>query len=163
LDAIAGVGGDDAVNVMVGKLGDRTLVKALLDAAARGARVRIMLDPAVKVNQAVAAEMLQDVTGILEVRWIEAPENRARFVMIRRSNDVWLNLGSADLTRRDLEDLNLEANLELRMPAHAAPARTATEYFDREWSRSSGYGTHADQSDGTYWRYRIDEATGMEM
>lgn len=160
LEALAGVSGGDAVDVMVGRLGDRQIVDALLEAAAHGARLRIMLDPDSQTNQAVAAELLRNVTGSLEVRWVSSG---ARFVMIRHSKDVWLNLGSANLTRRDLGDLNLASNLELRMPARAAPARAATDHFERAWSHASLYIAHADDSAGAYWRYRINEASGMEL
>jgi hypothetical protein len=163
LEAIAGVSGDDAVDVMVGRLADRQIVDALIDAAARGARLRILLDPGSSANQAVAAELQRDVTGILEVRWLEPPANRSRLVMVRHRNDLWLNLGSANLTRRDLGDLNLAANLELRMPARATAARAASDYFERAWSHARVYAANVDDSDTVYWRYRISEATGMEL
>ncbi len=110
-----------------------------------------------------AAELLHDGAGSMEVRWRGSRARGGRFVLIRHGSDAWLNLGSADLTRRSLDDLNLEANLELRMPARAAPARAAADAFAQDWSSAEPYVVHADESDGLYWRYRIAEATGLAM
>jgi hypothetical protein len=72
-----------------------------------------------------------------------------------------VNLGSANFTRRNLGDLNLESSVELRMPAQAAPARAATEYFTRAWRGAAVAADFADQSSTAYWRYRLAEATGL--
>jgi phosphatidylserine/phosphatidylglycerophosphate/cardiolipin synthase-like enzyme len=83
-----------------------------------------------------------------------------------------MNLGSANFTRRNLDDLNLEAGVELRMPAHAAPARAAADYFARQWAgaaaadaaaaaAAAGTADSAQASAAEYWRYRLAEATGL--
>jgi hypothetical protein len=74
---------------------------------------------------------------------------------------VWMNLGSADFTRRNLGDLNLEAAVELRMPVRSAPARAAAEYFAEQWSGASAEADFAQASNTAYWRYRFAEATGL--
>jgi len=72
-----------------------------------------------------------------------------------------MNLGSASFTRRGLGDLNLEASVELRMPARAAAARAATQYFADYWSSASADADFAQESIIGYWRYRFVEATGL--
>jgi hypothetical protein len=81
--------------------------------------------------------------------------------VVRHRTDVWVNLSSANFTRRNLDDLNLEAAVELRMPARAAPARALTDYFAELWSSASPDADFADDSAVGYWRYRFAEATGL--
>jgi hypothetical protein len=163
-DAIATAGSGDSISIAVRAIGDRQMIAAMLRAAARGALLQLILDPALPGNQAAAAELMRNGAGNIDVRWhASIGRGGARFVLIRHRNDVWLNLGSADLTRRDLDDLNLEANIELHMPARAAPARAASDSFSHEWSNATAYADHADDSTGTYWRYRVAEATGLAI
>jgi hypothetical protein len=81
--------------------------------------------------------------------------------LVRHRADLWMNLGSANFTRRNLGDLNLEANVELRLPARGAAARAATQYFTEIWSSASADADFAQQSIIGYWRYRFAEATGL--
>jgi hypothetical protein len=81
--------------------------------------------------------------------------------VLHHRNDLWMNLGSANFTRRNLGDLNLESSVELRMPARAAPARAVTDYFAKIWSDAAAAADFADESSMAYWRYRIAEATGL--
>jgi hypothetical protein len=163
-DAIAGAGGGDSVSVVARALGDRPLVHALLHAAAQGAHLQLLLDPRLPANQAVAAELLRTAAGGIDIRWAaRGAGTHACFVLIQHRNDVWLNLGSAEFTRRALDDLNLETNIELHMPARAAPARAAADSFARSFSSGAAYADHADESPGTYWRYRLAEATGLRV
>lgn len=161
-DAIALAAGGDSIDIAVHEIGDRRIVDALLRAAARGARLQVLLDPKPPANQAVARE-LRMKGGRIDVRWRTTRPAGGRFVLIRHGNDVWLTVGSADLTRRSLDDLNLEAAIELRMPARAAIVRAAAGAFAASWSSAAAYAAHADESDGVYWRYRIEELTGLRM
>jgi hypothetical protein len=81
--------------------------------------------------------------------------------VVRHRNDLWVNFGSANFTRRNLDDLNLESSVELRMPARSVPARAVDDYFAKIWSGADRETNIADESDGAYWRYRIAEATGL--
>jgi hypothetical protein len=163
-DAIAGAGGGDSVSVMARALGDRQLVHALLRATAQGAHLQLLLDPRLPANQAVAAELLRTAAGSIDIRWqARGAGTHACFVLIQHRNDVWLNLGSAEFTRRALDDLNLETNIELHMPARAAPARAAAESFARAFSSGAAYADHADERPSLYWRYRLAEATGLRV
>ena len=161
-DAIAAAGPGDSISVAVHAMGDRQMVASLLRAAARGAALRLLLDADSPANPAVAAELIRAAGGNIDVHW-RSSEDGVRLVMIRHRNDVWLTLGSADITRRDLDDLDLEANIELHLPARAAPARAAADRFARDWAAAAAYAAHADESTSLYWRYRVAEATGLAM
>ncbi len=162
-DVIALAGNGDSIEVVARAIGDRSIVDAMLLAAARGARLQILLDPVLSNTRAAAGELVHDSAGNIEVRWQSTGQTQARYALIRHRNDVWLDLGSADFTRRSLEDLNLEADIELHMPARAAAARAAMDFFAKAWSSAVAYADHADESKESYWRYRLGEATGLGM
>ncbi len=154
----------DSIDVLAESVADRQIIGALRRAAARGVRVRLLLDPDLPGTGAAAAELLRDGAGRIDVRW-QVPIGRhdARYALIRHRNDVWIDLGSASLTRRGLDDFDLDANIELHMPARASPARAATEHFGTAWALAAAYETRADESLESYWRYRVAEATGLAM
>jgi hypothetical protein len=163
LDAIAAAGSGDEISIAVQNLSDRRLVGAALGAAARGARLQVLLARNRMPNQAVAGELLRDGAGHIEVRWCptETGASLPKLLVVQHRNDLWMNFGSANFTRRNLGDLNLESSVELRMPARAAPARAVTEYFSKIWSNAAADADFADQRPAAYWRYRFAEATGL--
>jgi hypothetical protein len=163
LDAIAAAGSGDAISIAVQNLSDRRLVAAALGAAARGARLQVLLARNRMPNQPVAGELLRGGGGRIEVRWYPAETGASlpKLLVVQHRNDLWMNFGSANFTRRNLGDLNLESSVELRMPARAAPARAATDYFAKVWSSADAGAEFADESAIAYWRYRLAEATGL--
>jgi hypothetical protein len=163
LDAIRATGAGDHIGIAVQIFSERRLVEAALSAAARGARLQVILARNAATNRAVAAELLQGGGGRIEIRWNagEPEASYPRLLVVRHRSDVWMNVGSANFTRRDLDDLNLTASVELRTPARAAAARAATDYFAAAWSNASVDADFADDSATAYWRYRIEEAAGL--
>jgi hypothetical protein len=163
LDAIGATAAGDHIGIAVQSFSERRLVAAALSAAARGARLQVILGRNASPNRAVAAELLRDGAGRIEVRWYAGRPDASYppLLVVRHRADIWMNLGSANFTRRDLGDLNLTANVELRMPAGVAAARAATDYFAGVWSNASAAADLADDSATAYWRYRIEEAAGL--
>jgi hypothetical protein len=163
LDAIAGSAKDDQICIAVENLSDRRLIAAALAAAARGAHVQVLLERNPMPNRASAGELLRDGAGRIEVRWSPSgfAASSPKLLLVRHRNDVWVNVGSANFTRRNLGDLNLESGVELRMPARAAPARAFSEYFTKIWSAADRETDAAEESGAAYWHYRFAEATGL--
>jgi hypothetical protein len=163
-DVIAIAGSGDSIKIAVQAFGDRQMVDAVVRAAARGARVQLLLDPGSPETQAAAGELLREEPGSIEVRW-RARDSRADggYAVIQHRSDVWFDVGSANFTRRGLDDLDLAADIELHMPARAGPARAVTDLFAKHWSNAAAYASHADESMETYWRYRVAEATGLSV
>jgi hypothetical protein len=161
-DVIAVAGSGDSIDVMVRALDDRRMVAAMLLAAARGARLQLLLRSDSPGTRAAAGELVHNAAGNIEVRW-QTAELEARYTLVRHRSDVWIDLGSANFTRRGLGDLDLTADIELHMPARAAPARAALDLFAREWSSAAAYADRADESRATYWRYRLADATGLTL
>ena len=161
IDILAGAGAGDEISIAVHDLGERSLIQALEQAARRGAHVKIALARAEVPNQAVAAE-LERAAGI-EIRWLALDSRAAplRLLTVRHRADLWANLGSANFTRRNLDDLNLEAGVELRLPLRSQTARAIGEYFAQIWAAASADPDFADESPAAYWRYRLLEAVGL--
>src|SRR5690606_17040501 len=75
--------------------------------------------------------------------------------------------GSANFTRRNLDSLNLETDVQL-VAAQAHPAlQQARTAFDRLWGNAEGveyslpYSAFADHNVARYGLYRLMEATGL--
>ncbi len=75
--------------------------------------------------------------------------------------------GSANFTRRNLDNFNLETGLAVTGHAAAGVMVTAAEWFDLRWTNEDGrsfslpYSRYADERRLRYWQYRIMEATGL--
>ena len=170
----------DIVRIAAFRLTDRDVVQSLLDAARRGVDVRLLLDPSEDrttlapsglPNQPVASELVARSGGAIQVRWYRTHGERfhGSLALIASPARLWLTLGSANFTRRSLEDYNLEANVALELTTDAALAGQARAYFETLWSNqaalgieySADFAAFADPSQADYWLGRLLEATGL--
>ena len=77
--------------------------------------------------------------------------------------------GSAQLTRRDLDDYNLEAAAAIELSREAPLAQQVLEYFGTLWANRAAAGieytadfaVYADPAQTDYWLYRLMEASGL--
>ena len=76
-------------------------------------------------------------------------------------------LGSANFTRRNLDNYNLETQVILQTDPEHPAAQRALAFFDQQWKNtgerlhSLPYEAYADESALHYWRYRLMEASGL--
>lgn len=173
-------GRGDAIDVAMFGFADRGLIEALLDASRRGVVVRLILDPnedATTVvpsglpNQPAASELVARSAGAVRVRWYRTHGERfhAALVLFSGRQNLWMTVGSANLTRRGLDDYNLEANLAIEVLRDAPLAAQAQGYFDTLWSNRAALGIEytadfaafADSRQTDYWLYRLLEGTGF--
>ena len=147
-------GPGDHVRLAMFYLSDRPLIAALERAAARGAEVRIILDANRDAfgrtkngipNRPVAATLLDRAArtgGRIHIRWADTHGEqfhpKALSVTHPGGGRAELLCGSANWTRRNLRNLNMEANVYLR----DAPGISAeyAEWFDRCWENADGLG-----------------------
>jgi len=162
-DAIGAAGSGDRLGIAVENFSERRLIAAALRAAARGASLQVLLARNREPNQAVGDELLRSGGGRIEIRWYLGSDAASlpKLLLFRHGDDMWMNLGTANYTRRNLGDLNLAASVELRMPARAAAARAITEYFSEAWSVAAADPKFAAASAADYWHYRFAEASGL--
>ncbi|MCK0163692.1 phospholipase D family protein [Marinobacter sp. S6332] len=159
-------------------LSHREIVTALLDAHKRGAKVRVLLDANNEAfghqksgipNRQVALELHK---ADIPVRWCNTSGEQchSKLLMLHPSTGpTEILLGSANFTRRNLDDLNLETNVWVSVASDSVLATKAKSFFDRQWQSGPGsdpimslpYEHWADDSALRYWRYRLMEATGL--
>ncbi len=180
LERLSTTSSGDRVDVAMFYLAERNVIDALLEAARRGAEVRVLLDPNKDAfgrvrngipNRPVAAELVARSDGALRLRWYRThgEQFHVKLVAITRDGRMWLTTGSANLTRRNIGDFNLEANLAVDTPAGSPVAQDAARWFDTLWNNvapagieyTTDFGTYADPAQSRYWAFRIMEATGL--
>ena len=83
------------------------------------------------------------------------------------SNRATLILGSANWTRRNLDDFNLETNLWVEAPGGAEVVRDALDYFERSWGNRAGrvFSVSFEAwEESAWWKrvlYRVMEGAGL--
>lgn len=177
LTALARCGSGCSLRMAMFYLSDREVIAALLAAADRGAEVRLLLDPNKDAfgrkkngipNRPVAQELVEKSQGRIQIRWYgtHGEQFHSKLTIISLPQETVLIGGSANLTRRNLDDLNLEACLEVTAPADSLVAREASGYFERIWGNHDGvysldYKAFAEESPLKHALYRFQEASGL--
>ncbi|MBC8025727.1 MAG: phospholipase [Steroidobacteraceae bacterium] len=170
----------DSVDIAMFYLSERDVIQALLAAARRGVAVRVILDPNKDAfgrekngipNRSVASELAAASDGAIGIRWYRThgEQFHAKLVTVRTATEFWFTLGSANLTRRNLDDFNLEANVAVSVPLNAEIAVMISGWYEMLWSNrgppdleyTTELGTYVDASQGTYWLYRVMEGIGL--
>jgi phosphatidylserine/phosphatidylglycerophosphate/cardiolipin synthase-like enzyme len=169
----------DAIDVAVFYLSDRGVIEALLAAAERGVAIRVLLDPNKDAfgfeksgipNRQVASELISASDSGIRLRWYRThgEQFHVKLAAVRRDGRLWFTLGSANFTRRNLADYNLEANALVETPADGALGREITSWFDQLWSNHPGGTEYSADADVyaepgflRYWLSRFMEATGL--
>ena len=170
----------DNIDIAMFYVADRAVIESLLGASRRGVAVRLIMDPNKDAfgraktgipNQPIASELVAASDGAIHVRWYRThgEQFHTKLVMIYGPERFWLTVGSANLTRRNLADYNLEANLAIELPRNTRIAQQTVEYFETLWSNraslgieyTADFGYYADPSQLHYWLYRVMEGTGV--
>jgi len=174
-------GKGDEVRIAMFYLSERSVVDAIKDAAKRGASVRLILDAnrdafgMKKIgipNRPVASELM-DLSGDcdIQVRWADTHgeqfHTKSLSLSCGRSGDGILLTGSANLTRRNIGNFNLEADLLIENAPRTV--ETFNHYFDTLWDNADGLthtlGFHHWEEKGfklliKNWIYHLQERWG---
>lgn len=175
IEAFDGARAGESIDVAMFYLSSRRIVEALSRAADRGVQVRLILDPNKDAfgrekggipNRQVAWEL--DALDHVDVRWYDTrgEQFHTKLVVVRGARETVMFGGSANLTRRNLGDYNLEADLEVVVPAGHRVDREVVAYFDRMWENVDGaftlsYEAYHDASRAKRLLYRFQEFTGL--
>ncbi|PXX90383.1 phospholipase [Marinobacter vulgaris] len=177
-DIIGTAAPGDRLDLAIFYLSHRTLLPALIAAHKRGVHVRVLLDANRDAfgmkksgipNRQAAMELNQ--AGIT-VRWCHTEGEQCHTkLLVRqdRNGNAQLLLGSANFTRRNLDDLNLETSVHIESTTEAETVLKASVFFDEQWNHGPGdtpvmslpYEAWADESRLRYWQYRLMESTGL--
>ena len=176
ITALDQAGAGDKLALIVFYFSDRDIIYALKEAYSRGAAVRVLLDPNKDAfgrrkngipNRQVAEELVK--LGI-PVRWsnTHGEQSHAKMLLAEyKQGKSMVILGSANFTRRNLNNLNLETNIAVNGPADMPLFFDIRKYFDLQWNNtdgkqfSVGYTDYSDKSFHRRMLYRWMEGTGM--
>lgn len=166
----------DEIDLVMFYLSDRKIIKALKKASGRGVSVRAVLDPNKDAfgwkkngipNRQVARELIKH--GI-SLRWCDTHGEQCHgktLIVRRKDNEMSVLTGSANFTRRNLDNFNLETDVLVTGRLDSALATRVTSYFNRIWHNEEDkrftvpYDVYKDESKLKPLLYRFQEATGM--
>lgn len=165
----------DTLKIGVFYIAEREIIHALKDAAKRGVNIQMILDAnrdafGIKKNgvpnRPVAHELMKEDN--ITVRWYDThgEQYHSKFLMLNQADTFTAIGGSANFTRRNIDDYNLETDLYMTMPKEKETARDMNAYFERLWTNQDGIYTvdYEEFADGSLWKtamYRIQEFTGL--
>lgn len=175
LEVISSALDGDNLEIIMLYLSDRVVIDALHAASSRGANVRIILDANVDSfgmkkagipNAPVASDLVQ--RGVL-VRWANTTGEQCHTKLMIKQNQArsTLIVGSANFTRRSLENFNLETNVLAEGPVDAPGLDAAHRTFEVLWDNSHGrtytvpYEHHGGRKFWRYLLYWLMEVTGI--
>ena len=165
-----------AIDIATFYLSDRDIIGALKRAKRRGVTVRIVLDPNKNAfgydkhgipNLPAAAELVR--AGI-DVRWYATHDEQCHIKMLLAGDgngETQLLLGSANLTRRNLDDFNLETNVLVKSQRSSTVLEDARAFFNALWNNERGrrhtvpYEHYKGESLLKKGLYRFMEASGF--
>jgi phosphatidylserine/phosphatidylglycerophosphate/cardiolipin synthase-like enzyme len=178
IQQLEGLGPGDKVFMAIFYLSHRDIIKALLKAAETGTEVKIILDPSKDAfgrekngipNQPVANELTKKSNGKIKIRWYHThgEQFHTKLTLIEKKNGTSVVvLGSANLTRKNIENFNLELDAEIIGNPSAAVMQKIKQYYDRVWHNKGGqytvdYSFYEDKSFMKTFLYRLYESTGI--
>lgn len=158
-------------------LAEREVCTALLDAAARGVTVRLILDPNKDAfgrvkngipNRQVAEWLVSRSGGKIAVRWYDThgEQFHSKLFFVEGRNEGLVVGGSANLTRRNIDDYNLESALAVCGPAASPLIAEVAGYCRRIWENQDGgytlpHAAYRETKNVKRWWAMIQEVSGL--
>lgn len=171
------IGGEE-LNMAMFYLSDRDVIKALIRAGNRNVKTRLILDPNKDAfgyekngvpNRPVAHELIEKSNNKIKIRWYDTHgeqfHTKLTFANYHNEKSKAL-LGSANLTRRNIENFNLESNVLVNASSTDEFIVSLNEYFDKLWKNENdrytlAYEEYADDSFKNILLYRFQEFSGL--
>ncbi len=168
----------DKIDIAMFYISDRNIVKSLKKADSRGVNIRLLFDPNRDAfgrekngipNRQVAHELAKNTKGNTIIRWCDTSGEQchSKFMLTQTTNDIELIIGSANFTRRNIANLNLETNVRIVGNDSHSIINDAIYFFEEQWTNkynrtySTHYDTYSDSSRlRTIW-YHIGEFSGL--
>lgn len=176
-ETIRQTGPGDRIAIGVFYLSHRGFIGDLSDAANRGVKIRMVLDANKDAfgrqkngipNRQAAQELIRKGSGNIEIRWYltQGEQFHSKLMKVDTPDKSILYGGSCNFTRRNFEDLNLEANLMVSGPSDSPVFTEVDAWFNRIWFNEDGIYTggselYADTSLFRIGLYRLMESTGL--
>ncbi|GGB01049.1 phospholipase D [Macrococcus hajekii] len=179
LEAIDKTNDNDTMKIGMFYLSDRDVIDALLRASDRGVDIKLILDvnkeafgkekPGIP-NKPVAHELVSKSNDRIQVKWAvsHGEQFHNKYVLIEddQQGESTLFVGSANLTRRNIDDNNMETDVILTGKSHLPVFSRLNQDFDDKWENRKGHVTDSYdvQKEVSFWKtvvYRLQEFTGL--
>ena len=158
----------DEIDMAMFAIADRHVVNSLSRADSRGVRVRLLLDPSKGAfgqegngmpNRQVANELMERSQGNTEIRWCNTngEQCHSKLIILRRGEITKFFVGSANLTKRNLGNYNLES--DALISGRSEHLRQWENETDRTYSVPLS--DYQNVSRLQTIRYRVQEFTGL--
>jgi len=167
----------EEIKISIFFFSDRDIIKALLDASKKDVDIKIITDPSKFAfgrnnfgvpTRMVISELIKKSKGKIEAKYYdtEAEQFHTKMSIFVRKENVSVIVGSANYTRRNLDNFNLESDLKIIIPIDKIISKDILDYFDKMWNNIDGeYTVNVDSfAEPSFWRniqYRFQEFTGM--
>ena len=168
----------DEVNMAMFYFSNRNIIDSLRRAINRGVSMKLIMDPNKDAfgyekggipNRQVASELVKKTDNKIQIRWYSThgEQFHSKITYIKRKNgERNIVLGSANLTRRNIGDYNLETNVLINSKEETNFSREIEEYFENIWKNENinytmDYSVYLDDS---FWKkiiYRFQEFSGL--
>jgi hypothetical protein len=147
---IDSLGAGDFLSMAMFYLSERDIIGALIAAAGRGGVIRIVLDPSMDAfgyekhgipNTQSARELHEKSRGNIAIRWYNThgEQFHSKLVYLNKKDGTSvLFAGSANLTRRNICNYNLELDAMVSGTSQSVCLQEVSQYFDRLWSNKDG-------------------------
>ncbi len=170
---------EDEIKLAMFYFSDRDIINELLKASKRGVEIQIILDPNKDAfgyekngipNRQVAKELLMKSNGKIKLRWYNTngEQFHSKFLLINKKDGTSIIiLGSANYTKRNLDNFNLESNIYVMGENNFDIFLKLNLYFDKIFTNNDGNKYTLDYSyyeDKSFWKiilYRFQELTGI--
>lgn len=139
----------DEINLGIFYLSEFRILRELGEAAKRGVDVKIIadlnkdafgLEKNGSPNRPALSQLKEDYPDI-NIRWYQTSGEQfhTKFIYFDfKDKDPLAILGSANYTRRNLDNYNLETNLAVEMKKDSPMARDMKDYYTRIWNNKDG-------------------------
>ena len=139
----------DSFDMAMFYISDRKVISALKKADERGVAIRLLLDPNKDAfgrekggvpNRQVASELLAHSNGNTQIRWCDTHGEQCHSKLLlfdARESQIMIQ-GSANLTKRNIGNLNLETNVFIESKETLKAMDEAFQYFNTVWNNEPG-------------------------
>ncbi|MGI6554552.1 MAG: phospholipase D family protein [Bacillota bacterium] len=177
IEEISTAGKGDKIKMAMFYLAEHEIIDELIKACERGVEVQIILDANKDAfgiekngvpNRPVAYKLLKDSKEKIKIRWYSThgEQFHSKLTIFNKGSEVVLIGGSANLTRRNINDYNLETDLRVILTSSHPEARKVNAYFDRLWTNEGAeytldFNAYAEKSLVKRVLYEVQERTGL--
>lgn len=140
----------DRITMGMFYLSDRKIINELIQASNRGVEIKIILDANKDAfgiekngipNRPVAMELIRKSKGNINIKWYKThgEQYHSKLILIQKNDNSSIIIGgSANFTRRNIGDYNMETNLKIVADRDSQITKELVKYFDRIWDNKDG-------------------------